>query len=379
MKLCKLFWVAGGLLAVLLLARGPTAAQASEGQRLLQQLIEGAKKEGQLDWYYLSNLGAKGSKEMVQAFNQRFGLNIRVNSSTGGTSKTFSKAVMESKTGITPTYDVMYGNGNRVVRLWQNEGVAKIDKWEVLLKEISPEAYRLRDKVSPLDLAGSAFQWGNRISALLYNTELISEAELPKTRVALGDPKYKGMYSLAPFTTTAQYGILLNTKDRWLEVVSSWSAWGPSIIKYSGAVKRMLLGEFKFMPGNAYYYFKYKARDPKSPIGLAFFKDLTPSSFTFHVVRKGAKHPNAAKLFALWATSSEANRIFEKPKYAATPNLSLGTGPISRQLKKTLGEKNIKVVSWWDSRKSFKKLLWYNTKEGKKYGKKLGKAQTGRK
>jgi len=39
----------------------------------------------------------------------------------------------------------------------------------------------------------------------------------------------------------------------------------------------------------------------------------------------------------------------------------------------------VKVVSWWDSKETLKSLLWYDTKEGKKYAKKMGKAQTGRK
>jgi len=186
--------------------------------------------------------------------------------------------------------------------------------------------------------------------------------------------------SLRPWVVTAQYGILVYPKARWLEIVSSWSAWKPPIMNYKGAVDRMLLGEFKFMPSNAYYVFQIKARDSKAPIGLAFFKDMTPSSFLFHVVRKGAKHPNAAKLFALWTTSPEANRIFEKVELGGgTPNLALGTGPISLRVKKSIKEGKIKVVNWWDSKESFKSLLWYDSKEGKKYAKKLGKAQTGRK
>ena len=317
---------------------------------------------------------------MAQAFNQRFGLNVRLKADTsGGTTAKFSKAVMEAKTGLTPTFDVMYGPDHRVVRLWQSKGLEHVDKWELILKAISPEAYAVRNQVSPLDLAGYAFQWGNRMKAINYNADLISEDKLPQTRVELGDPKFKGMYVLPPWITASQYGILVYPKDRWLKIVSSWSTWGPSIMKYRGAVDRMLVGEFKFMPSNAYYVFERKAKDPKSPIGLAFFKDLTPKTYTFHVIRKGAKHPNAAKLFALWTTSPEANRIYEKVEFGATPNLSLGTGPISRKVKKVLKEKKIKVVSWWDSKESFKSLLWYDTKEGKKYAKRMAKAQTGRK
>ena len=383
MKFRQLFWIAGGLLAVIALAHGPivpvAGAQASEGQRLLQQLIEGARKEGQLTYYGVSSMRGRGVKELMQAFNKRFELNTRLTADFAGSSATFAKAVMESKTGLSPTFDVMYGNGHRLVRLWQNGGVDRIDKWELLLKEISAEAYKVRDKVSPLKLAGYLFLWSHRIGANIYNTNLISEAELPKTRVELGDPKYKGTFALPPWTTVAQYGVLQHSKERWLEIVRSWSAQDPMIMKYTGGIKRMLLGEFKFMPANAKYVYEHKARDPKSPIGLAFFKDLTTASWVFHSVRKGAKNPNTARLFTLWATTLEANRTFENVGYGGTPNIVLGQGPLSRPVLKALKERNIKPVSWWDSEKNLETLFWYSTKAGKKYAKKLGKAQTGRK
>jgi ABC-type Fe3+ transport system substrate-binding protein len=139
------------------------------------------------------------------------------------------------------------------------------------------------------------------------------------------------------------------------------------------------LGEFKFAQSNDYYMFKYKSRDPKTPIGLAFYNDLTPLTYTWHVVRKGAKNHNAAKLFALWATSSEANRIFENLDYSATGNLLLKNGPMSRQISDALEKRNIKLTSWWDSKKNQDLLRWYSTEEGRSYSRELSAAQTGRK
>jgi len=141
----------------------------------------------------------------------------------------------------------------------------------------------------------------------------------------------------------------------------------------------MLVGEFKFAPSNDHYLFKYKGRDPKTPIGMAFFKDLTPLTYAWYVVHQRARHPNAAKLFALWATSPEANRIFENLDYSATGNLLLGTGPMSYQITRALEKKNIKLVSWWESKKSLEVLRWFGTPEGAAYSKELAAAQSGRK
>ena len=90
-------------------------------------------------------------------------------------------------------------------------------------------------------------------------------------------------------------------------------------------------------------------------------------------MRTGAKHPNAAKLFALWATTEEANRIFEK--YSVIENLSLGTGPVTRKTQEKLRQANVKPVSWFDNQQSLDKFLWLGTEEGRKYSQAIARAQ----
>lgn len=351
----------------------------AQGQQTLQQLIEGARKEGQLNWYPVSSLGTDGAKAISQVFNKRFGLNLRINADVSGNISTvFSKAIVESKSGIPPTFDVLYGPDHRAFEVKEAGGLERIDNWEAILKEMSPEAYAVRQKVSPLDIAGYGFLWANRIKCLNYNTDLITEAELPQTIADLGNPKYKGAFSLAPFVTDAEFGTLIYPKDKWMEIVRTWGALNPAIMTYEAGVQRMLLGEFKFLPSNGEYIFEVKGKNPKAPIGVSFFKDLTANSYVFHMVRKNAKNPNAAKLFTLWTTTPEANRFFEVD-FITSPNLVLGTGPISKQLNALLKERNIKPVSWFDSKESLEKLLWYyRTDEGKRYVAEMAKARTGR-
>jgi ABC-type Fe3+ transport system substrate-binding protein len=359
--------------------RSVGAAEQATSQRRVQQLIEGAQKEGQVNLFLVTSLSDRGAKELNQAFNKRFGLNVKFNSTLGDASRQFSQTVQELKIGLPPTFDGMYVSETFVFQLLAEGGIERVEGWEELLKEISPEAYSVREKVSPLDLSGYAFAWGTRAKVMNYNSDLIADKELPKTRVEMGDPKYAGMYFMPPFITDAEYGILAYPKENWLEVVRSWGRSKPTILAYDAGLQRMLLGEFKFAQSNDYYMFKYKSRDPKTPMGLAFFNDLTPLTYAWHVVRKGAKNPNAAKLFALWATTSEANRIFENLDYSATGNLLLNTGSMSRQISQALDKQKIKPVSWWDSKKNQDLLRWYTTDEGRAYSRELSAAQTGRK
>ncbi len=365
-------------LSLCLISTSSTPAAEKSGMQQVQKLIDGARKEGQLNVSLVSSLSEAGARELNQAFNRRFNLNLKFNVTLGETTRQFPQVMEELKLGLPPSFDSMYISETYVVPLIKSGGVEPIEDWLALLKEISPEAHQVAKQVSPLVLKGYAFAWGTRAKVINYNTDLISQKELPHTHTELGDPKYSGAYFMPPYITEAEYGILVYPKDRWLQIVKTWGDSKPPILNYEAGLQRMLLGEFKFAQSNDYYMFKHKARDPKTPIGLAFFEDFTPLTYAWHVVRKGAKNSNAAKLFTLWATSPEANRVFENLNYSATGNLILNTGPMSRQIRNALDKRKIELISWWDSQKNADILEWYTTEEGRSYKKELSAAQTGR-
>src|SRR5918995_724567 len=184
------------------------AAEKSEQQQV-QQLINGARKEGQLNVSLVSSLSEAGARELNQAFNRRFNLNLKFNVTLGETTRQFPRVMEELKLGLPPSFDAMYVSETYVVHLIKAGGVEPIDNWVAMLKEISPEAHQVANEVSPLDLKGHAFAWGTRAKVLNYNTDLISEKELPRTHIDLGDPKYSGAYFMPPFITEAEYGILV--------------------------------------------------------------------------------------------------------------------------------------------------------------------------
>jgi ABC-type Fe3+ transport system substrate-binding protein len=322
----------------------------------------------------VSSVGAEGEKQLISAFKKRFGLDIKLNADLSGQeSQKFNQAIAEVKGGIPPTFDLMQGEASNVLNLKDAGGAEPVESWEMLLAEIAPEAYKVKDRVSPGTLAGYGFLWSTRTVAVLYNPKVISERELPKTWKQMGDPKYRGAFSVPPWISGALMGLLKYDKDEWLEVVKSWGRNKPQVLTYAAGVERMLLGDLKFLYGNADYYFDHKLKDPNAPIGETFFEDLTTVRQVLYVVRKGVRHPNAAKLFALWATSAEANRIFEK--YAVVENLALRTGPITQEILKTFKQKDINPISWFDNPQTMEKFRWLETKEGKEYAKAIARAQ----
>lgn len=371
-------WIAVGLFGLFAVAPFvPTTALAGSAQVSgLKGLIEGARREGQLKVTVVTSQGAKGGGALGEAFKRRFGLvdmkiTFDLNSGTAGDAH---KAIAEHQSGIPPTFDAMYFVDEAVLLLKNAGAISRIENWEPLLAEIAPEAHKARNKLSPQPFDGYAFTWATRTNAILYNPKLISKDELPKTLPEYGNPKYKGRYSVPPWITRAIIGTLKYDKEEWLKVVRSWGRNKGHMLAFNAGIDRLLLGELAFLSANAYYYYAEKDRDPKAPIGLSFFEDLTTLHRAMNVVLEGARHPNAAKLFTLWSIGEEASLLFQKYSYA--PNVFLGKkGPLSTAIVTELEKANIKPVTWFDTPKTLKQFLWYETAEGKKYAQAIDRAQ----
>jgi iron(III) transport system substrate-binding protein len=341
----------------------------------MKQLIEGARRENRLNLSVVSSQGAKGGKALTDAFKRRFGLDnmtISIDLSRGSAGDAH-KVIAEHEAGIPPSFDVRYFVDEAVLLLKEARAIKRIDNWELLLKEINLKAYEARNKLSPAPFDGFGFTFATRTDALLYNPKRISEKDLPKTRVEYGHAKYKGMYSLPPWITTAMFGILKYDKNEWLDTVRSWGRNKGHMLAFAAGIERLLLGELSFLYANAYYYFEQKALDPNAPIGLSFFQDLTNLHRAMNVVLEGTRHPNAAMLFSLWSASEEASLLFQE--YASHPNIYLGTGRISHGELTELQKRRIDHVTWFDNPKTLSAFLWYETAEGKNYAQALDRAQ----
>lgn len=350
----------------------PVLGQQSPG---LKALVEGARKEGRLDVMFPSSMSEKGARELSAAFNKRFGLNVQVNADLAGQeSQKFNQAVVETKTGIPPTFDLMQGENDNQIMLWDVGGAEPVENWDALLGEVAPEAHKVRQKVSPLILAGYGFLWSTRTTALLYNPKIISDKELPRTWKEMGEVKYRGAFSVPPWIGPALMGIVKYDREEWLEVVRSWGRNKPQILTFRAGVERMLLGDLKFLYGNAGIYFEEKAKDPNAPIGLRFFDDLTTVRQVMYVVRKGARNPNAAKLFALWVTGTEANAIISKHS-PDVENVVLGRGYATEMMLKIFRDRKIEPVSWFDTIETLQKFRWFETQGGKDYSRAIARAQ----
>jgi iron(III) transport system substrate-binding protein len=158
--------------------------------------------------------------------------------------------------------------------------------------------------------------------SILYNTELVKAADLPKTFDDLLNPKWSGKISIPDptrHTTTAQF--LWNLEkfkgDKWLDYVKALAKQKPILVESLAPVTTTII------KGEAVVgitYIKY-IKQYKGPVNyIPMDKYLTDPNY-LSLSAKSA-HPNAAKLYIDFACSPEGQKeIAEDGEFVLAPGV----------------------------------------------------------
>jgi ABC-type Fe3+ transport system substrate-binding protein len=350
---------------------GPAAQPASaspEGKRLLDELVARAKQEGALNANLRPGLGPVGD-DLANAFKRRFGLDIPIEFDALTLElELISKQRAAMQAGLPPTVDALNGPDARHIDLLEAGFQMPIENWQLLLAEINPVVASgevKADDLSPGPFNGYAFLWSTVGKALLYNPNLITRADLPRTRADLADPKYRGKLATSTFAEAWQFGVMFYPRDEWLRTVDRVGQNAAAVLTFADSLNRILIGDLTLTDSNEYYYWQAKAQDAQAPIGLHWFADYTAIGSVLYSVPRGAKHPAAGTLFALWMTTPEAEAILQRG--VPYPNIVAGQTELSKDIRKAIRESGSPVVRWYDNEKTLETLKWYGSPEGQAY------------
>ena len=360
---------------------GATLAPQVAPAAALDELIAKAKQEGALSATVTSTLPGSTTPKLAAAFKKRFGLDIEISLTSLSGARHSPKAIAATRAGTVPTYDAIEQTDTNTLNLMGVRGIQKVAGWETLLAEINPlvRSGKVRaEQLSPPPLSGYAFMYASRVKAILYNPRLISKEKLPKTHAELADPRYKGMWSHPPWTSHWDIAPLVFPelrREKWLEIVRKAGKNAGAVQPALRGVDRLLLGEYAFVLANTYYAFLFKAKDPQAPVEISYFKDYNTQNFTLYMVRRGARHPAAGTLFALWMSTPEAESIWQ-PKTFTTQFL-WGESELDRKMRQLIQQSGANIVDYLSTEKGRDFLAWYSTKEGRKYKQDISKAIKG--
>ena len=287
-------------LFVIVLLASLTQAVVAPAQTL-DQLVTEARKEGAIEFYAPSTLTPQGAQALGDAFNKKYQLKIKVNYSPAGQmARDVAKVLTFAAAGAPPEWDLMVVTDAHHATLW-------------LKKQHKALNYGL------LGVNRRAIQYDNGTVILAnqfvlpaYNKKTLPSQDVPKSWDDLLAPKWKDG-KLGMSTATHHLARLASAwgEKKTTEYVQALAKQQPFLGELGAIYTRLQLGE-TLIAITMTDSFIHTAKTTGAPIVHA--EGLVPViSPAYNAgVLKGAQHPNAAHLFAVFLTTPEAQALWEK-------------------------------------------------------------------
>lgn len=261
-------------------------------------LIEKARREGQVVWY--TSVDVAVAEKVAKAFEAKYP-GIKVQVERAGSERVFQRIGQEYSANIRAA-DVINSSDAAHFVVWKRDG------W---LAPYVPEDVAKYFPESARDADGMFTTWRATLSVIGYNTKQVTPDQAPKSLADLLEPKWTGKmvkahpsYSGTILTATFQIARDLGWgyfeklgKQKVMQVQSS-----------TEPPKKLSLGERAVMAdGNEYNLFLEK--DKGNPVEAVYAKEGTPFIASPSAVLKAAPHPNAARLFQSYLFSGQAQQL----------------------------------------------------------------------
>jgi len=268
----------------------------------LEDLVAAAKKEGVIELLAPSTTGEKGAQALGNAFNKKYGLNIKINyTPSSNMTGDVAKVVMGAASRATPDWDLMLVTDAHHATLW---GRKLHQPFEYAKLGIAPELVQYDNGVVSL---------ANQFVLPAYNKNILSAQDVPKRWEDLLDAKWKGG-KLGVSTATHHLSRLAVGpwgEAKTSEFVSAISKQEPILGTLANLYTRLQVGEILLI---ATLTDSFISQAKKEGAPIVFAEGLDPMiSPTYNAgVPKGARHPNVGHLFAVFLTFLEAQEVWEK-------------------------------------------------------------------
>jgi iron(III) transport system substrate-binding protein len=268
----------------------------------LEDLVAAAKKEGVIELLAPSTTGDKGAQALGSAFNKKYGLNIKINyTPSSNMTGDVAKLVMGAASRATPEWDLMLVTDAHHATLWSRKLHQPFDYAKL---GIAPELVQYDNGVVSL---------ANQFVLPAYNKNILPAQDVPKRWEDLLDAKWKGG-KLGVSTATHHLSRLAVGpwgEAKATEFVGGLAKQEPILGTLANLYTRLQVGEI-LLAATLTDSFISQAKKDGAPIVFAEGLDPVISPTYNAGVPKGARHPNAGHLFAVFLTLLEAQEVWEK-------------------------------------------------------------------
>jgi iron(III) transport system substrate-binding protein len=273
-----------------------SAAPAAEA--VTPALIEAAKKEGKVVYY--TSIDLPVAEKIAKAFEAKYpGISVRTERS--GAERIFQRIGQEYSSNI-HACDVVNSSDAAHMIVWKRDG------WlAAYVAEDVAQHYPAEHK----DADGTFASFRVTLSIIARNTDLVKDAEAPKSFADLLDPKWVGKIVKAHpgysgTILTATYQMARDLGWEYFEKLAK-----QKIMQVQSAAdppKKLALGERAIMADGAEYVIlqQHETGKPTAPV---YASEGSPLIVGPNAMFKNAPNPNAARLFQSFCFSPEAQQL----------------------------------------------------------------------
>ena len=278
-------------------APSPTTKAAQAFEKVSKELYPKAMQEGNLIIYSVWDV--EHLRAITDVFMKRYP-GIKVTYWQGRNPEIVTRVLTEFQGGQASVDVILSDNAPPVVR-----AAGAIASYDTVQRDV----LLLHDPT----MATVSLQ----IQALTYNTKKLKPADLPKSWEDVANPKFKGMVALDdPMRAGPLSSMLAGLKEQWKDdnrfnnFVKGLKALNVPVHKSTSAMFRLVIsGEYAIcMPALLHDVFEEKEKG--TPVD--YIKTVPPVVFPRQAaIYAKAPNPNAAKLFAEWAISTQGQQAID--------------------------------------------------------------------
>ena len=294
----------------------------------LAQLVEGAKKEGQLilSWGTGTMGGIEGAAALEKAFNKTYGLNLQFKFTPGPAMPQFaSRIIQEAKAGQPSSTDLYVGSENHVARM-----SLKSVEWPKIFPHITAPMTDFDNKVLIVT---------TRTPGFTYNSKMVVGNDIPQRVEDALNPKWKGKIASTPYAASFDRLSMIWGEEKTTAFLQKFVKQVSGLIR-CGEDERIASGEFAMLVFNCDLAAPQEAKEKGGPVDGQVFKDAGILSYWYVTVPANARNPNAAVLLAAFLLNKEGQDILYKTERSSS-HLVKGT-----QMNKFVAEQEKRGVKF---------------------------------
>lgn len=276
---------------------------AAQWSPAMSGLIKDANKEGKLKllWGEGTLGGTKGAAAYEVMINKMFGTDIKISFTPGASMPQMgSQIAAEFAAGQFSASDVYIGADSYLTPLIKRKIFYEVDWPKFLPGRITNEM---------VEGEHTSLRVYTGIPGIPYNTKRTAKNEAPKSLKDMLKPFWKGKIASTPYVTSLN---LLAAKEMWgreaaLEYVRQLSKQVTGLIRCN-EIDRVASGEFLAFVMDCSGSQTFEAQAHGAPVEHVIAADGAMLRHRMLAIPKNAEHPNAAKLFATFMLTKEAQK-----------------------------------------------------------------------